>query len=185
MPPKHYDWTAPWNHSIPSRRSGSQDNNLLVYQYIQNYARRQLTYERDIVNALFGVFGAFASLNVYHHWGVSFQFMEYNSLTSFVFRLTWTFEPLYRSVWQTTSQQGSLLSWSWAGWFYPTAINFGTPEFNDKNFRLPPRTSVAIEAAEGSIEREMTYRNFWTTLFILPFVRGQFQFESIFWKNIK
>jgi len=145
---KHHTWTIPWQSQVPSQSPRSQDTDLIVYQFIHNYSRRELTFERDIINAFSGVLGACKPLNVGHHWGIPLLIRARSSLASFIFGLTWNFHYLC-SVESPGIRRKRFPSWSWTGWFCPTTVDFRTEDFRDGNFRLPSGTDIKIEMNNG------------------------------------
>ncbi|KAI8949406.1 heterokaryon incompatibility protein-domain-containing protein [Xylaria longipes] len=90
-----------------------------LYQYLEEYTRRELTYPSDALIAFLGVFRSFErqSEPVRHYWGVPILRLTHEEyeipvspLQAFVGGLCWT------SIGAQASRRAGFPSWSWVGW---------------------------------------------------------------------
>lgn len=118
-----------------------------IFDRINEYASRSLSYDSDALNAFQGILKVFekAACPVYHYWGVPIisgtllNVQNINWITRFALGLTW--------VTQTAGKRREgLPSWSWTGWkgwenlSFPHSVVDGQrhpgPNFRHANLRI-------------------------------------------------
>lgn len=92
-------------------------NALDIYDYIQDYSSRELTFSSDVINAFLGIFGVFERKHKMRHlWGLPFV----NGSVAFT-RRPWYRRPTlsYSLLWKSDFidvRRPEFPSWSWTGW---------------------------------------------------------------------
>jgi hypothetical protein len=134
-----YTSTSDWRSGL--FKGAFQSRHLSFASHVRQYTTRRLTYQKDALNAMRGVFRAFTTLNppIREYWGIPtaceafmpdrywaigprhsshsdiYNMARYNEpSTSFSFGLLWHFEGVTYA-----EQREEFPSWSWAGWNAP------------------------------------------------------------------
>ncbi|PMD49679.1 HET-domain-containing protein [Hyaloscypha bicolor E] len=131
-------WPSFWSPQCPD---------WAIFDLIEKYSSRQLTFTGDILNAFLGVLRAAENLPspVRHHWGIPILSPERGALGSFIFGLLWTF-----TQWkpQKMRRRDDFPSWSWLGWERPVIYRERYTE--PTRYLPPPDFCVSIELLNGS-----------------------------------
>lgn len=104
--------------AFPAQGAGTLHNH--IYERIQEYLLRRLSYDSDILHAFTGILHHFSRREkpVYHIWGVPFTGSSVNGRESahdhFLTALLWL--PGYDWKGTKLTRRADFPSWSWAGW---------------------------------------------------------------------
>ncbi|KAL9105546.1 MAG: hypothetical protein Q9227_009290 [Pyrenula ochraceoflavens] len=124
---------------------GVGDIDLNITDRISEYTARQLSYARDAINGMLGIFEEYAKKQppVYHLWGIPILSPESFSDTMvygngpnevLLFALCWTRLPrsvsLYRNNHRCSERVQAFPSWSWAGWQMPVSATYSKANGN-------------------------------------------------------
>jgi hypothetical protein len=124
-----------------------------IWEHISEYSKRDLSYPRDILNAIMGIFrsyeGTFGRGTATHLWGV--PLVRPRSLPADK-SLDWTAKLLYGLSWThsiPSHRRTGFPSWSWAGWF--GGVHFlKTLTTHDPN----PIVRVSVQIKESGVRQD-------------------------------
>ncbi|KAI1210238.1 heterokaryon incompatibility protein-domain-containing protein [Annulohypoxylon truncatum] len=123
---------------------------LTVWDHIEMYCHRQLSFDSDALNGILGIFRLHQQSedSVYHFWGIPFSAKDIESVEQgFLASLCWTSEidPESTTGVREIRRQG-FPSWSWTGWKTPIRRVFN-------EYRRPPPLDgkVSVHFNDGSI----------------------------------
>jgi len=149
---------------FPVDRIGSKD--VEVKRRIEEYSKRSLTYEGDIINALLGLLKLFEQEHqIRHVWGLPYPVQDpcrvkYGSITrlrkaAFVDALCWKLRS-------PSTRRKSFPSWSWTGWrgaiHWPSSFgveaHLGIPatDWGPSAYEISnPDFSIRLETTHGAL----------------------------------
>jgi hypothetical protein len=118
-----------------------------VLDHIAEYSKRDLSYPRDVLSAIMGIFRSYETVfgreNITYHWGLPLLLRK---SVSDDMKLPWTAKLLYALSWAHAApsrRRTGFPTWTWAGWF-------GGIHFVDslKTFEPDPAIRVSVQTKQ-------------------------------------
>ncbi|KAI8941549.1 hypothetical protein NX059_002765 [Plenodomus lindquistii] len=118
--------------------------NVSIEDLMRNYLARQISYDKDILNAVIAVISRIGA----HFWGLPFQAggpstsLRSTNIPNLHNALMW--QPVYNKSSSKTCRRPEFPSWSWTGWSGLTGINT-TPSLSRPKSDLDPLVRIGIK----------------------------------------
>ncbi|KAM0437847.1 hypothetical protein ACHAPT_002212 [Fusarium lateritium] len=166
--PHHLDDKAEIKLSGLYRGAFSFDYSGGLEEHIGNITQRQLTYQSDALNAMRGIFRAFASmpLPIRHFWGIP---MDRNDTTNSGWAPTWAATKSFKRTradpestfirglcWRPerpSSRREGFPSWSWVGWTGPLGPSGSWATGGSKAWPEMPAKVIWLQRTDGTYKR--------------------------------